>query len=234
MTDYFLQIRNSRIFNIFAVSVIIMAALHAGAITYDLPGELESYLVFFDYAITIIFLIEILIRLLAEKSVLDFCKDGWNVFDFLIVTISLIPMDGNETILVARLLRIVRILRIITIMPQLKIIIDNLFKTLPKVGYVCLLMFVFFYIWAAIGSILFHHIDPERWGNIGTAMLLLLQMLTFDDWGAIMRDVVNVYPFAWTYFVSFLILNAFILFNMIVGIIVEAMSRHQEKDNSEQ
>ena len=233
MSDYFLKIRNSRFFNFFAVSIILVAALHAGAITYDLPGEVESYLIFLDYAITVIFLIEISIRLLAEKSMLNFFKDGWNVFDFLIVALSLIPIDGNETILVARLLRIVRILRIITIMPQLKTIIDNLFITLPKVGYVFLLMFIFFYIWAAIGSILFHHIDPERWGNIGTAMLILLQMMTFDDWGAIMRDVVNVYPFAWTYFVSFLVLNAFILFNMIVGIIVEAMARHAEKDNGQ-
>ena len=229
MVDYFSKIKDSRFFNIFAVSVIILAALHAGAITYDLSSKAEPYLVFFDYAITVIFLIEIVIRLLAEKSILNFFKNGWNLFDFLIVTISLIPMDGNETVLVARLLRIVRILRIITIMPQLKIIIDSLFKTLPKVGYVCLLMFIFFYIWAAIGSILFHHIDPERWGNIGTTMLLLLQVLTFDDWGAIMRDVVNVYPFAWAYFVTFLILNAFILFNMIIGIIVDAMSHQVEK-----
>ena len=229
MVDYFSKIKDSRFFNIFAVSVILLAALHAGAITYDLSSKVEPYLVFFDYAITVIFLIEIVIRLLAEKSILNFFKNGWNVFDFLIVTISLIPMDGNETVLVARLLRIVRILRIITIMPQLKIIIDSLFKTLPKVGYVCLLMFIFFYIWAAIGSILFHHIDPERWGNIGTAMLLLLQVLTFDDWGAIMRDVVSVYPFAWVYFVTFLILNAFILFNMIIGIIVDAMSQQVEK-----
>ena len=233
MKDYFIKIRNSKIFNIIVVSVILASALYAGVISYELPDSIIIYLNLFDYAITLFFLIEIIIRLIAEKPIYKFFKDGWNIFDLIIVTISLIPIGGTEAVFVARLLRIVRILRIITIMPQLKTIIDNLFITLPKVGYVFLLMFIFFYIWAAIGSILFHHIDPERWGNIGTAMLILLQMMTFDDWGAIMRDVVNVYPFAWTYFVSFLVLNAFILFNMIVGIIVEAMARHAEKDNGQ-
>ncbi len=234
MKDYFTKIRNSKIFNIIVVSVILASALYAGVISYELPDSVIIYLNLFDYAITLFFLIEIIIRLIAEKPIYKFFKDGWNIFDLIIVTISLIPIGGAEAVFVARLLRIVRILRIITILPQFRIVIDSLFKTIPKVSSVVLLMFIFFYIWAAIGSMLFNHIDPDRWGNIGTVMLVLLQMITYDDWAAIMGDVVDVYPFAWIYFVSFLILNAFILFNMIIGIIVETMSREVEKDKDSQ
>ena len=92
-------------------------------------------------------------------------------------------------------------------------------------------MSIFFYIWAAIGSLMFDEIDPSRWGNIGSAMLVLLQMITYDDWAAVMRDVLEVYPWAWIYFVSFLILNAFILFNMVIGIIVDVMAREAQAEH---
>ena len=131
---------------------------------------------------------------------------------------------------VGRLLRIVRILRVITIIPDFRHIIDSLFKTIPKISSIVILMTIFFYIWATIGSMLFDDIDPSRWGNVGSAMLVLLQMITYDDWAAIMGDVLVVYPFAWIYFVSFLILNAFILFNMVIGIIVDVMTREVNID----
>jgi voltage-gated sodium channel len=223
--DTFITIRNSRVFNVIVVTVILASAVYAGMSTYDLPSEYESVLDILDYSITVFFLIEILIRLLAERPFYHFFKSGWNIFDFIIISVSLIPMGGTETVFVARLLRLIRILRIITIIPDFKRIIDNLLETLPKVGYIILLMFIFFYIWATLGSILFSHIDPSRWGDVGKAMLVLLQMLTYDDWAAIMHEVMAVYPLAWIYFVSFLILNAFILFNMVIGIIVDVMMR---------
>jgi voltage-gated sodium channel len=196
--------------------------------TYDLPDDYETTLNFLDYAITVFFLVEILIRLISEKPFYNFFKSGWNVFDFTIVAISLIPVGGAETVFVARLLRIVRILRVITIVPEFRRIIDGLVKTIPRVGFVVLLMFIFFYIWATIGSMLFNDIDPSRWGNVGSAMLVLLQLITYDDWAAVMGDVLEVYPYMWIYFVSFLILNGFILFNMVIGIIVDVMSREAQ------
>ena len=81
-----------------------------------------------------------------------------------------------------------------------------------------------------IGTLFFDHIDPSRWGNIGSSMLVLLQMATYDDWAAVMMDVVEVYPYAWIYFVSFLIINAFVLMNMVIGIIVDVMSEEAKKD----
>ena len=232
--DFFLKIRNSSMFNTIVISVILASAFYAGVTTYDLPDNYEAALNFFDYSITVFFVIEILIRLMSEKNILNFFKSGWNIFDFVIVTVSLIPVGGAETVFVARLLRIVRILRVITIVPEFRRIIDGLIKTIPRAGYIILLMSIFFYIWAAIGSLLFDDIDPSRWGNIGSAMLVLLQMITYDDWAAVMRDVLEVYPFAWIYFVSFLILNAFILFNMVIGIIVDVMAREAQAEHASQ
>jgi len=228
--DFFLKIRNSNFFNSLVISVIIASALYAGVSSYNeiIPADYIFLLQIFDYSITIFFTVEILIRIFAERSLINFFKDGWNVFDFLIVSISLIPIGGAESIFVARLLRIIRILRIITVVPAFRHIIDSLIKTIPRVGFIALLMFIFIYIWGAIGTLFFEEIDPGRWGNIGVAMLTLVQVATYDDWAAVMRELLVVYPIAWIYFVSFIIVNAVILLNMVIGVIVDVMTKESQ------
>ena len=222
--DFFLKIRNSKFFNTLVISVILASALYAGVSSYDIPSDYVYLLEFFDYGITIFFTIEILIRIVAEKSLVKFFKDGWNVFDFIIVTISLVPVGGTESVFVARLLRIIRILRIVTVVPAFRHIIEALIKTIPRVGFIALLMFIFIYIWGAIGTLIFGELEADRWGNIGVAMLTLMQVATYDDWGAIMGDVIGVYPMSWIYFISFIIINAVVLLNMVIGVIVDVMT----------
>jgi voltage-gated sodium channel len=207
--------------------VIIASALFAGVSSYNenIPADYAFLLQVFDYSITVFFTVEILIRIFAERSLVNFFKDGWNVFDFLIVSISLIPIGGAESVFVVRLLRIVRILRIITVVPAFRHIIDSLVKTIPRVGFIALLMFIFIYIWGALGTLFFDEVDPEHWGNIGVAMLTLVQVATYDDWGAIMWELIVVYPIAWIYFVSFIIVNAVVLLNMVIGVIVDVMTK---------
>ena len=228
--DFFLKIRNSNFFNTLVISVIIASALYAGVSSYDIPLQYIYLLEFFDYAITIFFTIEILIRIIAERSLIKFFKDGWNVFDFIIVTISLIPVGGSESVFVARLLRIVRILRIITVIPAFRHIIEALIKTIPRVGFIALLMFIFIYIWAALGTLFFEDSDPEHWANIGVAMLTLVQVATYDDWAMIMGRILDDYPIAWLYFVTFIIVNAVVLLNMVIGVIVDVMTT-EARDN---
>ena len=86
-------------------------------------------------------------------------------------------------------------------------------------------MFIFIYIWGALGTLFFDEVDPEHWGNIGVAMLTLVQVATYDDWGAIMWELIVVYPIAWIYFVSFIIVNAVVLLNMVIGVIVDVMTK---------
>ena len=231
IVNAFLKIRNSKFFNTLVISVIIASALYAGVSSYNeiIPADYFFLLQVFDYSITVFFTIEILIRIFAERSLINFFKDGWNVFDFLIVSISLIPIGGAESIFVARLLRIVRILRIITVVPAFRHIIDSLIKTIPRVSFIALLMFIFIYIWGAIGTLFFDEINPERWGNIGVAMLTLVQVATYDDWAAVMRELIVVYPVAWIYFVSFIIINAVVLLKMVIGVIVDVMTKESRE-----
>ena len=227
IVNAFLKTRNSKYFNTLVISVIIASALYAGVSSYNeiIPADYVFLLQVFDYSITIFFTIEILIRIFAERSLVNFFKDGLNVFDFLIVSISLIPIGGAESVFVARLLRIVRILRVITVVPAFRHIIDSLIKTIPRVGFIALLMFIFIYIWGALGTLFFDEIDPEHWGNIGVAMLTLVQVATYDDWAAVMGELIVVYPVAWIYFVSFIIINAVVLLNMVIGVIVDVMTK---------
>ena len=165
--NFFLAIRNSKVFSGIVISVIVASAIFAGVSSYDISPQYNVYLDLFDYAITLFFVIEIVIRMISERSLIKFFKDGWNVFDFLIVTISLVPINNVESIFVARLLRIIRVLRIITVVPAFRHIIDSLVKSIPRVGFIALLMFIFMYVWGAIGTMFFGEVDPENWGNIG-------------------------------------------------------------------
>ena len=228
--NQFLRIRNSKFFNSLVISIIIVSALYAGIASYDIPPQYLYLLEIIDYTITIFFTVEILVRMIAERSLIKFFKGGWNIFDFLVVSISLIPVGGAESIFVARLLRIVRILRIITVIPAFRHIIEAFIKTIPRVGFIALLMFIFIYIWAAIGTLFFENTDPEHWANIGVAMLTLVQVATYDDWAMIMGIIIDDYPIAWLYFVTFIIVNVVVLLNMVIGVIVDIMTT-EARDN---
>ena len=236
--EFFLTIRNSKVFSGIVIAVIVASAVYAGVSSYDISPKYNVYLDLFDYAITLFFVIEILIRMISERSFIKFFKDGWNIFDFLIVTISLIPINNVESVFVARLLRIIRVLRIITVVPAFRHIIDSLVKSIPRVGFIALLMFIFMYVWGAIGTMFFGTIDPDHWGNIGLALITLVQIATYDDWAAIMGEVIEGYPVAWIFFVSFRVVNAVILLNMVIGVIVDVMTGdildRDKQDSSEQ
>ncbi|SVA04143.1 uncharacterized protein METZ01_LOCUS56997 [marine metagenome] len=229
--DFFLRIRNSKVFNGIVIAVIVASAIYAGVSSYDIPPQYIAYLYFFDNAITLFFVIEIVIRMISERSLIKFFKGGWNIFDFLILTISLVPISNVESVFVARLLRLIRVLRIITVVPAFRHIIDSLIKSIPRVGFIALLMFIFMYVWGAIGTMFFGTVDPENWGNIGLALITLVQVATYDDWAAIMGNVIEVYPYAWIFFVSFIIINAVILLNMVIGVIVDVMTGGSRIDN---
>lgn len=233
----FEKLRSNKFFEAMVIAIIVISALVIGAKTYDETTQVEQWLLYLDIAVTIFFLIEILIRMAAERSLLDFFKKGWNVFDFLIVTASLIPMDDSEMVLLARLLRIFRVLRLVSMIPELQMLLSALVKSVPRMGYVVLLMFIIFYIYAAIGSFLFHNVDEGLWGNISLAMLTLFQVATFESWAtAVLYPAMEVYPYAWIYFLTFIFLNAFIFLNMMIGIVLDVMQKESAQmalDNGE-
>lgn len=221
-------LHQNKLFEFTVISIIIFSALVTGARTYNIDSTMTDVVAWLDMFITVFFLVEIVIRLAAEPRFFDFFKKGWNVFDFIIVTISLIPIEGNDTVLLARLLRIFRVLRLISVIPELRILISALIKALPRMGYIVLLMFIIFYIYAAIGSILFETINPVLWGDISIAMLTLFRIATFEDWTDVMYETMTEYPLSWIFYLSFIFLTAFIFLNMMIGVILDVMQREQE------
>lgn len=221
-------LHTNKFFEFTVIAIIVFSALVTGAKTYEVNSTINAVMIWLDMFITIFFLFEVSIRLIAEQRTLDFFKKGWNVFDFIIVTASLIPVDGNETVLLARLLRIFRVLRLISIIPELRILISALLKALPRMGYVVLLMFIIFYIYAAIGSFMFGHINSELWGNISIAMLTLFRIATFEDWTDVMYETMTEFPLSWIFYLSFIFLTAFVFLNMMIGVILDVMQQEHE------
>lgn len=173
---------------------------------------------------------EIVIRFLGEKKKRNFFKQGWNIFDTLIVVVSLIPIDNSEMALVGRLIRIFRVLRMISIIPELRLLLNSLVKAMPQLGYVVLLMFIIFYIYAAVGSTFFAHINTELWGDISISMLTLFRVMTFEDWTDVMYETMEVYAFSWIYFITFIFFTAFAFLNMVIGIIVQVLEEENAKE----
>ena len=230
----FIAIRSNKIFEWSVITIIILSAMMIGATTYDIGPGWAGALKLFDIAVTVFFLIELLIRMAAEEKLKDFFKKGWNVFDFLVVTASLIPVDESEMVLLARLLRIFRVLRLVSMIPELRILMDALVKAIPRIAYVVVLMFIIFYIYGAIGSFWFEKINPELWGDISIAMLTLFRVATFEDWTDVMYETMTVYPFSWIFYLTFIFLTAFVFLNMMIGVVLDVMQQEHEKYNREQ
>ncbi|WP_057832025.1 ion transporter [Colwellia sp. TT2012] len=227
------KIDDSKIFQGVVIAVILLSALLIGAKTHNLSANAIAVLLLMDVAVTVFFAIEISIRFLACPEKKHFFKSGWNIFDTVIVIGSLVP-SGGAGVLLARLLRVFRVLRLISIVPELRLLINALLKAIPRMGYIALLMFVIFYIYAAIGSMFFHEINEVLWGDVSISMLTLFRIATFEDWTDVMYETMTVHPLSWIYYLTFIFLTAFIFFNMMVGTVLEVMSQEHEKFRAEQ
>jgi voltage-gated sodium channel len=216
-------LRSNKLFELFVVSIILLSALVIGVKTYSMPSGLIRFIGFLDIGITIFFLIEIGIRFAGDPTKSRFFLNGWNIFDTIIVVVSLIPIEDSELALVGRLIRIFRVLRMISVVPELRILLNSLLKALPQLGYVLMLMFIIFYIYAAVGTTFFASINSVLWGDIAISMLTLFRVMTFEDWTDVMYEVMAVYGYAWAYFLSFIFLTTFAFLNMVIGIVVNVM-----------
>ncbi len=225
------KINESKIFQTSVVLVIIISALSIGAKTHNLPMQLIEILAIADIAITLFFVVEITIRYLAIGNFKRFFASGWNIFDTFIVIGSLIP-TGSSGILLARLLRVFRVLRLVSMVPELRLLINALLKAIPRMGYIALLMFVIFYLYGAVGSILFERINETLWGDVSIAMLTLFRIATFEDWTDVMYETMEVHPLSWIYYISFIFLTAFVFLNMMVGTVLEVMQAEHELDRA--
>jgi len=175
-----------------------------------------------------IFIVEILLKLFVYR--LSFFKNGWNIFDFVIVAVALLPTGGSLSVL--RALRILRALRLVSAMPKMRKVVQGLFAAIPSMGTVIILLALVFYIAAVMATKLFGSEFPQWFGSIGASLYSLFQIMTLESWSmGIVRPIMEVYPWAWVFFVPFVLVTSFVVLNLFIAIIVNAM--HEEADEEQ-
>ena len=215
------KIANHPVFMNTIIAVILFNAVVIGLETYPsiLKPNKELFLII-ERIFLWIFSIEIAIRITAEDRWYRFFRDGWNNFDFIIVASSII-LIGFHYISILRILRVLRVLRAISVIPSLQKLIYALLRTIPSLGNIMLLMGLIFYIFAVLGTIIFSEISPEYFGTLHHTLLTLFQIVTLESWASeIMRPINEIAPWAWMYFVSFVLVGTFVVINLFVGVIV--------------
>lgn len=229
------EVRDARWFSNLT-TIIILA--YASVLGFKTMGEVETdyalFLKLADSFVTIYFIFEIVIKMVAEKKFVNFFKSGWNLFDFIIVVVTLLPLEQSGFAAIARVLRVFRVLRLFTARPELKAILDMLIKAIPSIIDIVILMFIIFYIYAIVGNFYFHDLPSGLWKDFLISMLTLFRVLTFEDWTDVMYEAMEVYSWAWVYFVSFVIIAAFVFFNLFVAVIIGEMQKLQDADLAEE
>lgn len=177
-----------------------------------------------------VFVIELLLKLVVCR--LRFFRDGWNVFDFLVVAIALGPSEGGLAIL--RAFRIFRVMRLVTAIQSMRRVVSGMLMAIPGVGSVGGLLLLVFYISAVLTTNFFGQKFPEWFGDIGLSMYTLFQVMTLESWSmGIVRPVMAAFPYAWLFFVPFIMVTTFTVLNLFIGIIVDAMGTVKEQEHLE-
>ncbi|KAA0696231.1 ion transporter [Halopseudomonas laoshanensis] len=179
-----------------------------------------------DQIILGMFVIEIGLRFVAHGWRL--LKDPWGLFDTLVIAIALVPASGPLAVL--RALRVLRVLRLVSIVPSMKIVVQSLLSALPGMGSIVALLSLVFYVAAVIATQLFGQAFPDWFGTLGASLYTLFQIMTLESWSmGIVRPVMEVYPFAWLYFVPFILIATFMMLNLFIAVIVDAIQNQRER-----
>lgn len=205
----------------FILGVIILNAIILGLETSPaIMSGASALLVALDATCLGIFIVVLLMKFVVLRF--GFFKSAWNIFDFLIIGVSVLPNSGALSIL--RALRILRVLRLVTNLPRLRLIIESILLSLPSIGWISCLLGIVFYIFAVLTTMLFGQAFPKWFGSLGSSMYTLFQVMTLESWSmGISRPVMEQFPYAWLLFITFILLSAFIVLNVFIGIIVNAM-----------
>ncbi|MGB7241828.1 MAG: ion transporter [Sulfitobacter sp.] len=220
-----------KIFRDFVLIVILSNAIILGLETSEIVMSRAGQLIYVLDAICLgIFVLEITLKLFVYRA--KFFRDGWNIFDFLIVAISLVPVFQGLTVL--RAMRILRLLRVISVSPSMRRVVEGLINALPGMGAVFLLMTILFYIGAVMATKMFGPAFPEWFGTLGRSGYSLFQIMTLESWSmGIVRPVMEVYAYAWAFFVPFILVTTFAVVNLVVGLIVNSMQDAHHADETE-
>lgn len=236
IVDFTSRLVNSFWFEYSIIAVIILNGILLGLETSAaIDREYGHWMRLGNEVALWVFIVEAALKMLAQwPRSWQYFRDGWNIFDFMVIVFALVPATGQFA-MIARLARLLRVVRLISAIRDLRLIVAALVRSIPSVGHVIMLMSIVVYIYAIMGFHLFHQLDPARWGSLGLSVLTLFNIITLDGWTQVMNTAMRHYPWAWLYFVSFVVVGTFVVINMFIAIIINSLDdakreRDQQRD----
>ena len=224
------RVTRSGRFEAFIVAVIGINALALGVdAQYQLTGDQARWLTaIYDIAL-VIFIVEAALKMLAlAPRPQRYFRDAWNIFDFTIIVLSLVPAVGQLAI-VARTARVLRVLRLVSLVPGLRVIVATLVRSIPGMLNIVLVMTVLSYIFAIVGNQMFHEHDPTHWHDLGVSLLSLFRVVTLEDWTDIMYTAMELHPLSWVFFVSYVVLGSFVTANLFVAVVISQLDSARQE-----
>ncbi len=227
--DFCVRLTSSKIFKNTIVLIILINSIVLGLITSEtIYAKFGEILEFILSTSVVIFTIEIILRIIAKGW--KFFLNGWNIFDFLLVAIAFMPETGAA--ITFRVFRVLRALRMVSSLKKLRHIVSAILVSAPHVFWAAVLLMIIFYIFGIMGQNLFHEAFPQWFGTLGETVYTLFQVTTLESWSmGIARPVMKVYPWAWMYFVPFVMISSYIVLNVVVGVVVNATSDLSDDDD---
>ncbi len=249
-TSLFKNLASAKWFSTLVILAIVAAGILVGLETSEtLAHQHHDLFQTLDFLILAIFTVEVIVKILAHGSrPLDYFRDPWNVFDFLIVAVCFLPFDA-QYVAILRLVRILRVLKLVTAIPKLQILIGALLKSIPSMSYVGMFLMLLFYIYGVMGVFIFGKNDPNNFGDLGLSFMTLFQVVTLEGWADIFKtayygsgvggeyvsltghpNVPTAQPMAaLIYFVTFILFGTMIVLNLFIGVIVSGMEEAKEE-----
>jgi len=226
MRDKLLLLVDGQLFNNIIIGIIVLNSLVIGMQTSEaLVASFGPVLDTLDTVFLTIFVVELMMRMISYGT--GFVRRPWSVFDFVVVGVALTP--GAEAFSVVRALRILRALRLISQVPTMRVVVEALLRSLPGLGSTAILLLLIFYVGGVMTTVLFKASFPEFFGDLGASIYSLFQIMTLESWSmGIVRPVMESYPYAWMFFVPFVIVTSILVLNLVVAIVVDSMQSAKE------
>ncbi len=225
----------ARMFEYFLAFLIIGTSILQGVSTSDILFEqYQDLIVWFVIFMLLVLLVEVILKMLAAAPRIDrYFRDPWNVFDFLVITTVIVGIAvytaAIDFALLVVVVRLLRLLQGFTTIKAMRIILTTMFRSIPDMAHILILLCIIIYLYALSGHNLLREHDPEHWGTLGKSVLSLFQVVTLDGWSDIMQTALKVAPFAWIYFVSFVIVTTFIGANLFIAVVVSTMDEAKQE-----
>lgn len=226
MRDKLLLLVDGQPFNNVIIGIIVLNSIVIGLQTSDaVVQSIGPVLDALDTVFLAIFVVELMMRIVSYGT--TFVKRPWSVFDFIVVGVALTP--GAEAFSVVRALRILRALRLISQVPTMRVVVEALLRSLPGLGSTAILLLLIFYVGGVMSTVLFKSTFPEFFGDLGSSIYSLFQIMTLESWSmGIVRPVMEIYPYSWLFFVPFVIVTSILVLNLVVAIVVDSMQSAKE------